>query len=562
MRTAYLIGFAALAAALSIGLSSYSQTTTPLVQADLVLLNGKVWTVDPAQPEAVAVWNERILAVGPTSQIETLVGASTKVIDLRGRRAVPGFIDNHVHFLSGGFWLAGVHLKDARSEVEFGKRLARESAELPEGAWIVGGAWDHENWPGAHLPTAEDVDHYVPDRPVFVKRYDGHMSVANSLALKLAGITAGTLDPPGGVIVRKPGSREPTGALKDTAQDLVRRVIPPPSHEENRRAIEAALAEARRFGVTGIHHVSLGAPALRVYQELFEEGKLTTRVNGHWPIAQWRDLADLGIRRNFDSNDWIKIGSLKGMMDGSLGSSTALFFDPYVQDPSVTGVYVTRPEVMRGLVLEADRAGLHIAVHAIGDKANSDILDIFAAAIEANGSRDRRFRVEHSQHIHPKDFERYADLGVIASVQPYHTIDDARWAEKRIGNERCKTSYAFRTFLDSGVKLSFGSDWTVAPLDPVLGIDAAVNRRPLDGAHPGGWFPEQKISVEEAIEAYTLTSAYSSFDDDDRGSITPGKLADIVVLTRDILAIPPGDIPSVEVAITIVGGRVVYEAQR
>lgn len=531
------------------------------IAADLVLLNGKIWTVDRARPEAqaVAVWRGRILAVGSNDEIRRLIGDSTQVIDLGGKLVLPGFIDNHTHFLSGGFWLGEVKLKDAKNEEEFGQRLAAKSRELPPGAWITGGTWDHDNWPGGRLPTAELIDRYVPDRPVFVTRYDGHMSVANSLALKLAGITAATPDPPGGVIVRKPGTREPTGVLKDAAQSLVERVIPPPSEADIRRALEAALAEARRVGVTSLTDMELTPTTLRIYQDLLAEGKLTARIDGRWPLRRWKELADLGLRRHFSNDHWISIGGLKGMLDGSLGSSTALFFEPYAQDPSTRGIYVTPYEEMKRLVIEADRAGLHIAVHAIGDRANSEMLDIFAEAIRQNGPRDRRFRIEHAQHIHPKDFRRFAELGVIASAQPYHAIDDGRWAEKRIGRKRCETTYAFRTFLDHGVKLTFGSDWTVAPLDPILGIDAAVNRRTLDGANPQGWFPEQKITVQEAIEAYTLSNAYATFDENVKGSIAPGKLADMVVLSQDILTIPPTEISKTEVVMTIVNGKVVYE---
>lgn len=286
---------------------------------------------------------------------------------------------------------------------------------------------------------------------------------------------------------------------------------------------------------------------------------MTARINGRWPLSHWRDLADLGIMSNFQNEYWIKVGGVKEYVDGSLGSSTALFFDPYVRDSSTSGVYTTPPEVLLRNILSADSAGLHLAIHAIGDRANSELLDIFDEVISENGPKDRRFRVEHAQHIHPRDFKRYADLGVIACVQPYHAIDDGRWAEKRIGHERCKTTYAFRTFLDSGVTMSFGSDWTVAPLNPILGIDAAVTRRTTDGANPGGWFPEQKITVAEAIEAYTLTSAYAAFDDHIKGSVTPGKLADLVVLSVDILSVPVQDIQQAEVVYTIVGGKVVYQ---
>ncbi|MFQ5675590.1 MAG: amidohydrolase [bacterium] len=533
------------------------------VKADLVLTNAKIWTVDKTMPraEAVAIWQEKILAIGSSAEIKTLIGPETEVLDLEGKLVLPGFHDNHTHFVEGGFWLTGVKLKDAENEEEFGRRLAEKSKEQPPGAWITGGTWDHDNWPGGNLPTAVLIDKYVPDRPVFVSRYDGHMSVANSLALRLAGVTANTRDPAGGIIVRKPGSRVPAGVLKDTAQDLVRRVIPEPSTAEVRQAIEAALVEARRVGVTSLEDMNLTPQTLRIYQELYREGKLTARINGRWLRREWRQLRDMGIMRNFSNNHWITIGGLKAYMDGSLGSSTALFFEPYVQDPSTSGVYTTPLETLREDILGADRAGIHLAVHAIGDRANSELLDLYAEAIKVNGPGERRFRIEHAQHIHPKDFEQFAKLGVVACVQPYHAIDDGRWAEKRIGHERCKTTYAFRTFLDNGVKLSFGSDWTVAPLNPILGIDAAVTRRTTDGANPDGWFPEQKITVEEAIEAYTLTSAYASFQDHIKGSIVPGKLADMVVLSRNLLTMPASDIPDTEVVLTIVGGKIVYSKE-
>lgn len=533
------------------------------VEADLVLTNGKVWTVDKDNPEAeaVAIWQDRILAVGSSSEIDALIGDQTQVVDLDGKLVLPGFNDNHTHFVEGGFWLTGVKLKDAKNEEEFGRRLAEKSQELPAGAWITGGTWDHDNWPGGNLPTAELIDRFVPDRPVFVTRYDGHMSVANSLALKMAKVSSATRDPAGGVIVRKAGSQEPAGVLKDTAQELVYRIIPPANETEIRQALEAALAEARRVGVTSLGDMNLNPTTLRIYQNLLQEGKLTARINGHWTMKRWRELSDLGLMKNFTNQDWIKVGGLKEFVDGSLGSSTALFFEPYVQDPSTRGVYTTPLAELKRNIMEADRAGLHLAIHAIGDSANSVLLDIFDEVIKKNGTKDRRFRVEHAQHIHPKDFERYAELGVIACAQPYHAIDDGRWAEKRIGQERCKTTYAFRTFLDSGVKLSFGSDWTVAPLNPILGIDAAVTRRTTDGTNPNGWFPEQKITIAEAIEAYTLTSAFAAFDEDLRGSISPGKLADMVVLSQDLLTTDPNLIPDTEVLYTIVGGKVVLKKE-
>ncbi|MEX0602723.1 MAG: amidohydrolase [Bacteroidota bacterium] len=528
--------------------------------ADLVFINGKLWTVDSTRPEAeaVAVLGDRILAVGTTREIRRHVTAATKVIDLKGKRMLPGFIDNHTHFMSGGFQLQSVDLRHAKNEQEFAGLIRGRAAEHP-GRWITGGDWDHDNWPGGNLPTRELIDAVTGSTPVFVNRYDGHMALANSHVLKLAGITRDTPDPPGGAIVKDLRTGEPTGVLKDEAMSMVYRLIPPASEEEMLGAARRALAEARRLGVTSIQDISSAAD-VRTYQALQRRGELTVRIYTRLPVSQWEHLARSGIVAPF-GDEWIRLGSLKAFADGSLGSSTALFFEPYDSDPSTRGLPsdIVLDRRLHHWAVAADKAGLQLSIHAIGDSANSTILDLFETIVRENPPRDRRFRIEHAQHIHPKDFERFSRLGVIASVQPFHAIDDGRWAEQRIGRERCGTTYAFRTFLDSGVMLSFGSDWTVAPLSPLLGVYAAVTRRTTDGANPDGWFPGQKISVKEAITAYTLTNAYAAFEENIKGSITPGKLADVVVLAGDILTIDPGQIETLEVDMTVVGGKVVYE---
>jgi hypothetical protein len=322
--------------------------------------------------------------------------------------------------------------------------------------------------------------------------------------------------------------------------------------------------EARQVGVTSVQDMDGSDAAtrrklFRLYQQLARSGQLTLRIDLRWPLAEWEQLARLGIEAGF-GDDWVTIGGLKGFVDGSLGSSTAKMFDPYLNEPDSTGVYVTPLTKLREYILGADKAGLNVAVHAIGDRANAELLDIFAEVINQNGPRDRRFRIEHAQHLRPEDYKRFKELGVIPSLQPYHIIDDGRWAEGRIGAKRCASSYANRSLLDAGARVAFGSDWSVAPLSPLLGLDAAVNRRTLDGKHPKGWFPEQKIKVAEALEAYTLTSAYAAFQEKDRGSLEPGKLADLVVLSRDILAESERDrIAETVVQLTVVGGKVVYE---
>jgi predicted amidohydrolase YtcJ len=547
-------------------LLAMSPVVEPAVAADAVFVNGKVWTVDAAKPEAqaIAVWRGRILKVGTDAEVKALAGPNTKVIDLGGRRVVPGFYDSHAHFLGGGQQLSRVDLKDAKDEAEFGRRLAEFDRKTPRDRWLVGGNWDHDRTFGGKLPTAAVVDKYVKDRPVFVRRYDGHMALANSVALKLAGVTPETKDVPGGVVDRLADGKTPSGVLRDNAMGLVSRLIPEPNEEEILEAVLAAQKHAAELGVTSVQDMD-GSSAetrrrlFRVLQRLAREGKLTCRIDLRWPIALHRELAAAGVAADF-GNDFVRVGGVKGFMDGSLGSSTAKMFEPYESDAASTGVYVTEPDVMRALVRSADAAGLNVCVHAIGDRANAVLLDVFAEVADKNGPRDRRFRIEHVQHLRPADYPRFKQLGVVASMQPYHVIDDGRWAEGRIGKNRCSSSYAYRSLLDAGAKLAFGSDWPVAPLDPMPGLDAAVNRRTLDGKHPNGWFPEQRITAAEAVEAYTLGSAYGALQEKDRGSIAAGKLADFVVLSRDVLDSEARDaIAETKAVLTVVGGRVVHE---
>jgi hypothetical protein len=564
--------------------------------ADLIITNAKVWTVDPAKPraEAVAVVGDRIAAVGSAAEIKKWAGPQTKTLDAKGGSVLPGFIDSHVHFATGGFDLAGVQLKDAKTPEEFTRRIGEFAKKVPKGEWILGGTWDHENFPGTPMPERAWIDKVTPDHPVFVSRYDGHMALANSLALRLAGVTRETPTPSGGEIV-KDASGEPTGAMKDAAMDLVYRVIPPATEEQLTRAIRAALAEARRFGVTGVHAMS-SAEDLRVFQKLYAAGELTTRIYAITPIEQWQAPAGAGITAGF-GNDWLRTGAVKGFADGSLGSTTALFYAPYDDAPHTRGLPAGMmfPEGnMLRMALGADRAGLQLCIHAIGDRAIQTILDVYKEVEKRNdqnvgqtsrsvpsvssvsstsstsplstshsslATASRRWRIEHAQHMAPQSFADFARLGVIASMQPYHAIDDGRWALKRIGVERGRGTYAFRTFLDRGVKLAFGSDWTVAPLDPLTGIYAAVTRRTLDDKHPGGWYPEQKISLAEAIEAYTMGSAYAEASEKVKGSLTPGKFADIVILDSDLFTLAPEKLMGARVTTTIAGGKVVYTAQ-
>jgi len=547
----------------------FAQEKPRPLTADLVVLNAKIWTVNKKQPEAeaLAVLKDRIVFVGKTADASLFVGPDTRVLDLKGKRVVPGFHDSHVHLLSSGQRLSQVALKDAVDEREFGARLREFDKKLPKEAWMLGGNWDHDRAFGGRLPTARDIDQHVAERPVFIRRYDGHMALVNTAVLKMAGITSATPDPSGGVIYRDPKTKEPTGLLRDNAMGLVAHLVPAPSEAEIIAAINAALAEARRLGVTSVQDMD-GSGAvvrpklLRLLQEMSKNGKLTLRVRLHFPLGSWSSLAQVGVQVGF-GDVWVQIGVLKDFIDGSLGSSTAKMFEPYINEPGSTGIYVTPLSKLRDNTLAADRAGLQVAVHAIGDRGNAELLDIFAEVAQKNGPRDRRCRIEHAQHLRPQDYKRFADLGVIASMQPFHIIDDGRWAEGRIGKKRCESSYALRSLLDAGAKVAFGSDWSVAPFNPLLGIDAAVNRRTLDGKHPGGWFPEQKITVAEAIECYTLTSAYAAHQEKYLGSLEVCKLADFVLLSRDILAAGERDnIARTEVLMTVVGGRVVFDTAK
>jgi predicted amidohydrolase YtcJ len=549
---------------LSLTLMNPANAQKSTIAPDVIIVNAVVHTMDPQQPlaEAVAIHGNRILAIGNTKEIRKLASNNTKVIDAKKRLVLPGFNDAHTHFLSGGFQLSSVDLRDANTPQEFAERIRSFASRLPKGRWITGGDWDHERWPDAKLPTKELIDNFTPDTPIFVNRLDGHMALANSLALKLAGVTRQTLDPPGGVIVRDPKTGEPTGVLKDAAQSFVWKVVSPSSFDEKLAAARAASEYAARLGVTSVQDMSAGAD-VGIYQTLLDRGELKTRIYAVSPLPAWERVARTGVRAHFGSA-MLRVGGLKGFSDGSLGSTTALFYEPYRDDPSTSGIPGDEmfPEgAMLERVLKADKAGLQIMIHAIGDRANDLILSIFEQAEKENGVRDRRFRIEHAQHLRSQDIPRFSRDKVIASMQPYHAIDDGRWAEKRIGKERAKTTYAFRSLIDSGATLAFGSDWTVAPLNPILGIYAAATRRTLDGKNSKGWVPEQKISVEEAVHAYTVGSAFAEYQETVKGSITPGKLADVVILSGDIFKIDPKDIENVKVVLTLVDGRVVYEGR-
>jgi predicted amidohydrolase YtcJ len=530
--------------------------------AALVVTNANIHTMDAKRTvaQAMAVADGRIIAVGSDADVRALIGPNTRVIDAGGRLVLPGFNDAHVHFLETGAQLSSVDLRSAKTPQEFVQRIKDFVAKQPKGRWILGGQWDHENWTPNDLPTAALIDAVTPDNPVFINRLDGHMALANSLAMKLAGVDKNTKDVTGGMIVRD-AAGNPAGVFKDAAMSYIEKAIPDASFEQEMEEAAAASAYAASLGVTSVQDMSAGT-SVGVYQELLRQGKLNTRVYGCSPLADYKRWANTGLHYAFGSS-MLRIGCLKGFADGSLGSTTAWFFEPYLDAPSTAGL--PRAEVtttMKQNIVDADKNSLQVNIHAIGDRANATILDYYENVLNVNGPRDRRFRIEHAQHLRQEDIPRFGKLKVVASMQPMHIIDDGRWAWKRLDEKRLKGTYAFRSLLDSGAVLAFGSDSPVATMNALYGIYAAVTRRTLDDKNPNGWIPEQKISVDEAVRAFTWGSAYAEFQENEKGTLEVGKLADFIVISEDIFSIDPVKIRDAKVLTTVVGGRVVYEAGR
>jgi predicted amidohydrolase YtcJ len=529
--------------------------------ADRIYINAKIWTGDSANSRAtaIAVKDSVILFVG--SDYTAFAGANTQVIDLDSAMVVPGFMDIHTHFLGGGYNLASVNLREAKSPNEFIEILRTYVKTLSDSSWIQGGDWDHEAW-GGQLPRKEWIDSITGTHPLFVDRYDGHMALANSLALRLAAIDRKTSSPPGGEIEKDPKTGEPTGILRDEAKELVYRVIPNPSASQLDQSLQRAMDHALAHGVTQVHDMGSygGWLDLATYRRASAQGGLKLRIYSFVPLRSWSRL-DSFVKINGRGDDRLRWGGLKGFVDGSLGSTTAWFYQPYLDNPHSTGLQVTDTTLMRRWILQADSAGLQIANHAIGDRANDWILGVYQEAEKKNGPKDRRFRVEHAQHLRQQTIPLFAQLGVIASMQPYHAIDDGKWAYKRLDTARLRGTYAFRSLLATGAVVGFGSDWTVAPLDPIAGIYAAVTRRTLDDKNPQGWFPEEKISVEQALRCYTANDAYAGFQENRLGILRVGMLADFVVLSQDLLSVAPEKIRDVKVLRTIVNGREMYNSK-
>jgi predicted amidohydrolase YtcJ len=540
---------------------SRQPSPAPAKPGTVAIVNARIWTGEDAQPWAQAlVIDGATLALVGTNEDARKANAG-QVVDAGGRLIVPGFTDAHVHFLQGGSSLASVQLRDARTREEFVARIKAFAATVPAGTWITGGNWDHSLW-GGELPTREWIDAVTPDHPVWINRLDGHMSLANSVTLELAGITRATKDIAGGAIVRDRNG-EPTGVLKDNAMAPVDAAMPEPSAQMQDRALQAAMKYVNEQGVTTVHNMGTFGD-LDVFARAAKTNALTTRIYAVTPLDQWEKLRDAVTAKTYGGADgrgdeWLRVGGLKGFMDGSLGSHTAAFDEPFADAPKDRGLLVNPPEKMYEWISGADKAGLHVMVHAIGDRAIGMLLDIFERVGKENGARDRRFRVEHTQHPRERDIPRFAQLDVTASMQPYHAIDDGRWAEQFIG-KRIATTYAFRSLLDAKARLAFGSDWFVAPATPLEGIYAAVTRRTIDDKNPDGWVPAQKITVEEALRAYTANGAYASFDESRKGTLAAGKLADLVIVDRDLFSIQPEEIRDAKVVATVVGGKVVSGA--
>jgi predicted amidohydrolase YtcJ len=548
-----------------------------LPAADLAIVNARIWTGERRDPQdsnrgdepvALAVVGDRIAVIGDEGVIRRRIGPNTRVIDAKGRRVIPGMTDSHLHLIAGGFQLGRLHLRDVRNKEEFIQAVAADAEKKEPGQWVLGGRWSVESWQKREAPTKAWLDPVTGAVPVFLSRMDGHQALVNSAALRLAGIdSSGPADPVGGEIQRDPRTGEPTGILKESAMDLVRSYVPSPGLEDRYEALKRAMRHANALGVTSVHDMS-EAEDLDVYRWAAREGAMTLRVHCYLMVDDWPSHFDT-VRGFQPPGGMVEIHGLKGFMDGSLGSRTAYLREPYSDAPPEMlyprGQLTAMAEstgAFRALVARADAKGFQIAVHAIGDEANHLLLNAYEAAMRPNKGRPPLcHRVEHAQHLLPGDIPRFAELGVVASMQPFHKADDGRYAEQRIGKERLKGSYAHRQLVDSGALVCFGSDWPVVTMNPLKGIDAAVNARILgpEGKLNGPvWLKSHALTVEEALRAYTVWPARVVGAGDRLGTLEVGKIADMVVLSDDPLTMAPAGLSKVKVVHTIVGGQVVF----
>ncbi|MGD0545245.1 MAG: amidohydrolase [Candidatus Acidiferrales bacterium] len=561
-------------------------STAAQVFADLVIENAIVATFDDNHPRAsmIAIRGDKIVAVAynisdaiksaQTADLEALIGPNTRVIDLHKQFVMPGFNDAHIHLFSAAYAKLQIDFTGVQSIAEFQDRIRARLKDYKSGEWILGRGWDHTLWPEKKFPTRQDLDAVSTDHPMIFGRLDGHVAIANSRALKIAGITRDTPDPPGGQIERDAKS-EPTGILEEeSAMLLVYSRIPRYSMDQRRRAFQLAMDEAVQYGVTSVQDNSVmdaddaanyGWQNFVVLDQLKREGKLKFHVT-EWlpflaPVSRLEEMRRFGGSSTPEDpgDPWLKTGQVKLIMDGSLGSRTAAMLAPYSDDPSTSGILEIEPDRLRQMAIERDRAGFQLGFHAIGDRANRVALDTFAAVLETNGPRDRRDRIEHAQVVEAGDFARFGKLNVIASMQPAHLLDDARWAADRLGPERSRGAYAWRSMEKNGVRLAFGTDYPVIPINPLRGIYACLSRRMTDGTPKRGWQPQERLRAKECFSAYTIGSAYAEFEEQRKGIIAPGMLADIVVYPKDLNETQPEDILTIPVVMTIAGGKIVYQ---
>lgn len=528
------------------------------MQANLVLYNGDIHTMNATTPraQAIAIAGNRVLAVGSDAEMRALLAPKGEAIDLQGRTVVPGFTDCHLHFMSYGLSLKQIDLVEVSTLEEALARVAARAATTPAGHWLHGRGWDQSLWEGGAFPTRGDLDRVAPEHPIFLERKCGHAGWANSRALELAGITAETPDPPGGAIDRDPATGQPTGILKERAMDLISQLFGEPLVNEAVDAIKAGMASAHKQGLVGVHTME-GATAFRAFQQLRAAGELKLRVLMQIPEENLDAAIQAGLRSGF-GDERLRIGGVKVFADGALGAHTAHMLAPYADEPDNYGIPVATAEHLREVVGKASRAGIAAFVHAIGDRANREVLDAIEVSRQAGEGLDLHHRIEHVQIIHPGDIPRLAKLGVVASMQPIHATQDMLLADALWGT-RCTGAYAWRSLLDTGAVLAFGSDSPVEDLSVIKGIHAAVTRRRADGSPgPNGWYPEQRLTVAEAVYAYTAGAAYASGEEAIKGTLSPGKLADLVVLSQDIFTVDPMAILEMEVVATMFDGEFVY----
>jgi predicted amidohydrolase YtcJ len=560
-----------------------STANAPLLSADgpadLILTNGNIETMDDgdhATASAVAIRGEKITAVSyapasstTSAEIQKWKGPNTRLIDLHGQFVMPGFNDAHVHLASAAYAQLEVNVEGTKSLAEFQQRIRDRLKDFQPGDWISANGWDHTLWPEKKFPNRQDLDAVSTKKPIIAGRIDGHVAAVNSLALQLAGITAKTPDPAGGRIERDPKTGEPTGMLdEDAAMNLVSKLVPNYSEAKRAQAFEAIFNYASKFGVTSVQDNSIivaddasnyGWQNFLVYRELQRAGKLNVRVTEWLPFEVSLPRLEEMRRDGGTTDPWLKTGTLKEVLDGSLGARTAAMLAPYSDDPDATGIMRIPSEKLTSMAIERDHDGFQLAFHAIGDRANHVALDTFAAVIDANGERDRRDRVEHAQIVALKDFARFAKMNIIASMQPSHLLDDERWATERIGAQRVLGAYAWRTMENDGVHLAFGTDFPVEDINPLRGIYACVTRELPQGGPAGGWQPQEKLKMRDCLNDYTAGSAYAEYSEKIKGKIAPGMLADIVVFPEDLNKIPPAALLKLPVTMTIAGGRIVYQ---